>query len=152
MGKKLRRFGGIFVPFHNFKKLLGWSDLKQSYLNAGASAKDIFQPKHTQTVIKETYEEAVVRLNLSEEDQEKRKKTFFRMCLFYIGIALVLFIYAIYLMFTSFFIAVFIALMLVAVALSLAFREHFWYVQMTCRRLGLSIKDWANYTFGGKKK
>src|SRR5262249_36597004 len=148
--KRLGRIGGIFLPIRNVKKMVGWDQFKESAQNVGVGAKEAFKFKKS-PIIKETYEEAVRRLNLTQKDIENRKKNFFRTALFYLVIAAVLFVYAVDLLFSSMFFATLVAFMLVIIAGALAFREHFWYTQMKQQRLGLSFKDWFGYTFRGLK-
>lgn len=149
--KMIGRIGGIFIPFRNIKKLVGWNQFKESTQNIGESAVNIFNIKKKTEVVKETYEQAVKRLNLSQEDIEKRKGNFFKTAILYLVIAAILFVYALNLLFSGMFLATLIALVLIVMAVALAYREHFWYTQMKQQRLGLSFKEWFGYTFKRSK-
>ncbi|HVV69295.1 MAG TPA: type IVB secretion system protein IcmV [Gammaproteobacteria bacterium] len=153
MKKLFTGLGRAFFPFRNPKRMVGWDQLKDSFNSfVRDPAKEVWDRKQKRVVIKETFEEALVRLNLSEEMVVERRKTFLRTALFFVGVALVLFVYTMYLLFSGLFLATFIGCVLVVIALALAFRDHFWYTQMKHRRLGLSFSDWANYTLGRIKK
>lgn len=150
--KTIGRVSKIFIPFHNYKKLVGLEQLKESYQNASSSAAEIFKSKKSAAIpLKETFEEAVQRLNLTPEMLENRKQSFFKMALFYLTIASILGIYLITLLMSKSFLASLITFVLVIVALALFYREHFWYTQMKQKRLGLNFKDWVGYTFRGKE-
>lgn len=151
MKKILRGVGGILLPIGRIKKGLGIGELKESYKSLGSSAKEMFSREKTKNIIPETYEEAVIRLELTPEMIESRKKNLFRTALFYLAIALALFIYTLKLLFTGVFLGTFIGLVLTLIALGLAYRDHFWFTQMKQKRLGLSLKDWFTYTFRGSK-
>ncbi len=73
------------------------------------------------------------------------------MALLYFAIAVGLFVYTIVLLSSYVFLGSLVSLILVVVALALAYREHFWFTQMKHRRLGLKFQDWLDYTFRGKK-
>ncbi len=150
--RALGRIGGIFLPFRNFKKMVGWQQLKENYQNVGMSAIEVLRHKKSENVIKESFDEAVRRLNLTPEKLESRKKTLFWTAILYSVIGVGLFAYAVKLLLSGMFLATLIALILVVIALALAYREHFWYVQMKHQRLGISFKDWFGYTFRGIKK
>ncbi|MFT3742019.1 MAG: type IVB secretion system protein IcmV [Gammaproteobacteria bacterium] len=152
MKKTLSGIGKVFFPFRNFKantkRMLGWDQLKGSASNTYTSVREIWSRKKSAPSRKETFTEAVARLKLTEQDLIERRKSFFKTSLLFLGIAIALFVYTISLVFSKLILGSFIGLILVIMALALAYRDHFWYTQMKHRRLGLSFKDWFNYTFG----
>ncbi len=148
----IRRVGRVFLPFGNFKRMVGWDHLKTSYKNVFASAKAMTDRQDSAHVIKETFDEAVQRLNMSEANIVAKTKSFFRTAILFLVMAVAVFIYALDLLFTGHILATIIALILVVLAFSLAFRDHFWYTQMKQRRLGLSLREWLDYTCKGIKK
>ncbi len=151
MKKLLKGIGRTFFPFRNPKRMVGWDQLKDSFDSyVRDPAKEIWDRKNKK-VIKETFQEAITRLDMSEDMIIQRKKSFLKTALFFMGIAVILFIYTVYLLFSGLFLGTFISGILVVIALALAFRDHFWYTQMTQRRLGLSFKEWVDYTRGSKK-
>jgi intracellular multiplication protein IcmV len=150
--KVFRAIGAPFKPFLNFSAFVGYKGLKGSVQNLTGMVKDATAKPSLENIPKETFEEAVIRLNLSEQDLTDRQKSFFRMSLFYVLLAVFLFAYLIYLLVSGVLLGVFISAVLVLVSLAFSYREHFWYTQMAHRRLGLTYQDWKAYTFGGRKK
>lgn len=142
-----KRVGKIVKPFVNFPKWLDAKSLKKNNETLYGFAKDIAKPD-LRPVSQESFEEAMVRLQLSEQDVVNRRAFFLRMAIFYGLFAIAVFSYGIYLFFNL--VDIFPLLMALAVtvaALALWFKHHFWYVQMKQRRLGLSFDDWLKYTF-----
>jgi hypothetical protein len=149
--KIFRAMGRIIFPIRNVKRALGLSELKQSIENTRGAAKEIFQPRKKQ-IIKETFEQALVRLQLTEPMLKQRRKSLIITIVVYAALAVGFLVYAFYLLFTGLLLGAFISFVLTFTAVGFVFRDHFWYVQITCRRLGMSFKDWANYTLGNIKK
>ncbi len=103
---------------------------------------DIVVPKKANTV--ETFEEAMQRLDLTEEDLIERQKEFTRLCYFFLALAMVVVAYALYAAFTGTMMSSLISFCLALYALTQAFRFHFWLFQIKNRKLGCSIKEWMN--------
>lgn len=152
MKKIFSTLGRPFRPFFNFSLFLGLKELKGSYQNLSGMTKEAIKPVEKSAIVQETFEEAKSRFNLSEEDIAKRQQSFFRTSIGYLIGAVFLLGYLLFLLFTGVFLGVFIAFVLIFVALAFAYKEHFWYTQMRHRRLGLTFRDWRNYTFSGRNK
>jgi intracellular multiplication protein IcmV len=103
---------------------------------------DIVIPKKASSA--ETFEEAMQRLELTEEDLVERKKEFTRLCYFFIALAFFIVVYALYLAFQRNMTTSLIAFCLALYALTQAFRFHFWLFQLRNRKLGCTIKEWMN--------
>ncbi len=91
----------------------------------------------------ETFEEAVKRLNITEEDIEQKKKVYvFATCLFLIfGItAFLLSFYWLFVFHT--FSGFLIGLATSSLFLVQAFRYNFWYFQTQHRKLGCTVDEW----------
>lgn len=145
--KVARGVGRAVKPFVNVPRWMGWQNLKADQQRVGALAKSLMQ-SNKKPVIRETFEEAVARLNLTEEAISTRKRDLLRAALFYVFLAAVIFVYALYLLFIlKLVLGAAVAFMLVAVTLTLAFKQHFWYIQMKYRRLGFTFNEWVNATF-----
>lgn len=151
--KVIRGVGKLVKPFVNFPSWMGLRQLSSSGKGIANTAKGIYQPDAgaNKVVRKETFAQAVKRLNLSEQDLQQRLKTFWNMTLVYIFVALGLFGYGACLCFDGHFAAAFLSFILTALALSLALRQHFWYFQIKQRRLGCSMKEWFKGIFRGTK-
>lgn len=153
MKKLLGGFGRAFFPFRNPKRMVGWDQLRESFNSfVRDPAKEVWGRKNKKTKVAETFEEAAIRLNISEKELSTRKKTLLRTTLFFIVLATALFIYVLDLLFSGQLLATFIALVLVVIALALAFSDHFWYTQIQQRRLGITFNEWAGYTFRGIRR
>lgn len=150
MKKVFRSVGSLLFPIGRIKRGLGLGELKESYKSLSSSAKEMFTRDKHKGAVKETFEQAVTRLNLTPDMLEKRKKNLLLTACFYSAIAVVIFIYTISLLFSGVFLGTFIGLVLTFVATGLAYRDHFWYIQMRQQRLGISFQDWVNYTFRGE--
>ncbi len=81
----------------------------------------------------------------------QRQKAFGRLAAFYLFVVCCLGMYAIYLWYQHAFLAILMTAILMLVATSFAFKEHFWYMQMRQRRLGLTLKEWFLLTIGRAK-
>jgi len=103
---------------------------------------DIVIPK--KATYSETFEEAMLRLELTEADIEQRKKEFMRLWYFFVVLALAVLGYALYLAFAGTMIAALIAFCLSFYAFTQAFRFHFWLFQLKNRKLGCTFKEWLN--------
>lgn len=141
--RRIRRFAKTFV---NFPRWMGVDELKSSGKRIGQMAKDLMTPAKAQH--HETFEEAVERLGLTEKDIAERMKGFLFQARVIALVALVIFIYAIYLFIASHIIAGFMAVLITGVAVSLAIKEHFRYFQMKQRRLGCTLGQWFKALIG----
>ena len=136
--------------FVNFPAWMGASHLKRTADDISKMSKELFTLQHA-SVREETFEEAVLRFNLSEADLAQRQRAFGRLAALYLFICFCLGVYAVYLWHKHDFLSVLMTLVLMMVAASFAFKEHFWYVQMRQRRLGLTPKDWFLFIVGKSK-
>lgn len=149
--KVTRAIGKVFKPFVNFPRWMGWRELSANGRNIKNMAVDVFTPKEAEH--QESFEEAKQRLGLSDTDVTKKRKSFLQLSIIYTLFGLALFAYAIYLaVWQHFILATIITLILSVLAFTFAYREHFWYFQMTTKKLGQSYKDWFAYTFKGAKQ
>lgn len=145
--KTLRGVGRVLKPLVNFPHWMRWGDLKENNHMITSLAKGMLKAD-TAVPRQETYEEAVVRLNLNDEAIAARKKDLFLMAGFFSVLAIAVFIYGFYLLlFQGMILAFFMGVALAFLLTALAFRQHFWYIQMKYKRLGLTFNDWMNYTF-----
>ena len=99
----------------------------------------------------ETFEQAAKRFGLNEAAIGHRMKQLFYTSLGFAVIALALFCYAFFLIFSKAMImSGVVTVVLALVATSYAFRENFNYYQLKRRKLGCSYRDWMRDTFTGK--
>lgn len=143
---------GLFRIASNLgKRLLNipkWSSYAQfrfmsrGMLNYGRS---FFVPK--QPMLHETFDEAIRRLSLTEQDLQRRFKELIRLTLLW----LVLFIfdigYALYLAWHGAWLGFFPSIAMALILLSQAFRYQFWAFQIKQRKLGCNLREWLNSNF-----
>ncbi|MGD9592508.1 MAG: type IVB secretion system protein IcmV [Candidatus Berkiella sp.] len=136
-----KKVGGRIVDVR-VDRWMSWSYLGETADHFKVIFLDIVIPKKASTV--ETFEEAMNRLDLTEEDLISRQIEFTRLCYFFLALALVVVCYALYVAFTGSMVASLISFCLALYALTQAFRFHFWLFQIKNRKLGCSIKEWMN--------
>ncbi len=134
-----------------------WVGLDQIKENAGTVkniAKAVLKPgSGDQDEIKqETFEQALVRLNITEEDLKKRMESSKYIVWFCSGLSLSIFIYMFYLWSQGQIVSGVVCFMLSFVLGAYAFREHFNLFQMKQRRLGCSIREWYQSLFSKGSK
>lgn len=128
----------------------GWLDyesLKDQNRTIWGSIRNLFKTPEPRR--NETFEAAIKRLNLTDEDVTQAIKTYHSYALLFFCIAFILFCYAFYLLFTYWTIPGWLlAMATCAFSLSQSFKYHFWALQMKQRRLGISFKEWLNHVLG----
>ncbi len=137
----------LFKSFVDVKTWLSYEELKSNLKNTSGLFKklvSIRKSKDTE-IRRESYEEAISRMALTEEQLKKRKQTFLYSALVYIGFALGFISYFIYLLINLRFLAAALTLMIAALMLVTAYREHLWYMQMTKKKLGCNFSDWLAF-------
>lgn len=134
----------------NPKRWLGYDQLKEDTASVGNIARSVFK-REKNTERKETFDDAVKRFNLTEEDIKKRMKTSKQLVALFLGMGGLLFAYFVYQCATGHILHSFICLVLTALILVNAFREHFNLFQMRQRRLGCTYKEWVNSLFKRSK-
>ncbi len=147
MAKNRRK--GLFRQMFNVSGWMGVQNLKETGDNIVKNFKDLSEIPTTSRV--ETFEEAMQRLGMDEEALARRMKQCYYTGWFYVACSIVLFLYGAYLITAGGYIAGLIAWILTVFAAALAYRESFWYFQMSSRKLGCSFKEYQNFLLGRKK-
>ena len=106
----------------------------------------VFMPGKGETAIKETYEEAIVRLKLTDADIAERKKMFMAQVIMYMAAGFAVLGYAVWLAFQGYFTGMGIAFLVAVLSMAYAFRSHFWLFQMRQKRLGCTFKEYLDST------
>ena len=148
--KKSTRLVKVFKQVFNFRY---WFDLDRvkaftSYLVEG------FQKMFVPQVAKktETFDSAVKRMKLNPDELAAKQTALLRLSLLMCAVAGLIFGYAVYQFYYSAYKAVLISLVLMLIALVLAFRYHFWYFQIKERKLGCSLYEWYRQGIKGDKR
>lgn len=123
-------------------KWISWDYLNESAENFKVILFDSVIPK--KGTYSETFEEALVRLELTEADLVRRKKEFTQLFYFFLVLSTFVIAYGLYLAFSGTMITALIAFCLSIYCLAQAFRFHFWLFQLKNRKLGCTVKEWMN--------
>ena len=128
----------------------GYKNHKGNLQYLTTTAKDLFSSTtesqaESETTKAETFEEAMTRLNITEEDLNLRKQEFFRLFVIFLAIAGVLFAYTMFITvrYASFY-GFILGIAVTSLSLAQGFKYHFWLTQITKRKLGLTLKEWLN--------
>ncbi len=97
----------------------------------------------------ESFEEAIARLKLTEEDIEQRKSMFLKQTFFFMLAGFAVIAYGITLAMEHAITGTLMCLLISTVAFSNAFRMHFWYFQTKHRKLGCTFQEWLNSSLKG---
>lgn len=98
---------------------------------------------------KESFEEAMARLQLTEQGLKQRIKFLTFFSVFWLVLSLGVLAYGIYLAEVGTWYSFVACVAITLVCLAQAFRYNFWLFQMKQRRLGCTFQDWLNGTFTG---
>ena len=94
-----------------------------------------------------TFDEAVAQYALTEVNLKRYRHALLTSSLVCLGLSVFIFFYALYHAAAGTLNSFIITLALMLIGLCLAFRYHFWYMQLTKRRLGCSFVEWVQFTF-----
>lgn len=143
---------GLFSGL-NLKRWVGFNQIQDNGRVIGELFETVIKnPSQQETTRKESFEECMRRLNMTEEDLQKRIKHGKKIILFcFLGIAATL-VYLFYLLTNGRYIPSFVSFTLSLLFLAYAFREHFNIYQMRQRRLGCSFKEYFNSLFKRSSK
>lgn len=128
--------------FFDPRAWLNYDELKRQTLYLYDLIKPIFA-KPTPPEITETFEEAVKRQELTEEDVLEAKKIYFFYALLFFILGIFSFLFGFYLLIVHYSIAGwFLSFAITGLFLAQAFRFHFWYFQIKFRKLGCTFAEW----------
>lgn len=139
--RKTKNLAGKIVDVR-VDKWLSVDYLKETTGHIKAILDDVFIPKRAR--YSETFDEAVRRLSLTNEDLQKQKTDFTRLFYFFVILSFAIISYGLYLAVKGSFVAALIAFCLSFYSFSQAFRFHFWLFQLKHRKLGCTLKEWFN--------
>jgi intracellular multiplication protein IcmV len=97
----------------------------------------------------ETFEHAIERLGLSEEDIVARRRMFVQQAIFYTLLGFAVIASGVSLAFQHAIIGMLMTFLVSLIAFVNAFRAHFWYFQMKQRKLGCTLQEWLNGSLEG---
>lgn len=150
MGKVARGLKKVVKPFVNFPAWMGWQRIRTVAGDVKVMLKDCFVPQQSER--KESLEEAMQRLGLTEADIANKTKEFKLQALLYGVFCVVTQAYFIYLLMQeNAWRGLIICGGIFILVLSLFFRAHFWLYQLKVRQLGCSLREWFHKGLLGKK-
>ena len=135
----------IFKPLVDVSTWLNLKQIRENGHSILQMAKDVFVPgKATR---QETFEEAMNRLNLTEEDIKKRTIEFNRLIAIMLTLFFLIISYGIYLAWQGSWSGFLPCISMSLFVLGLAFRYHFWLFQIKQRKLGCTFREWLDSSF-----
>lgn len=140
----------VFTRIINVRKWFDWERMKAFTMYLVNGIKRLFVPQNPTHV--ESFDEAAKKLKLNETDLLLKQNALFRLSIIMLIAAFIIFGYMGYQLFYGTFKATIISLVVVLIALVLAFRYHFWYYQIKHRKLGCTIKEWYRQGLLGEKE
>ena len=148
------RIARVFVSIINIPYWFDWERMKSFTGFVGNIFKRLFMAETEKDAdeaanppLTESFDTAQKELKLSDDDLLIRQKALHRLSILMATFAVGIFIYAIYHFFFGTFLAGILSLVIMMVALALAFRYHFWYYQIKNRKLGCSLDEWLKKGF-----
>lgn len=135
-------FGFIGRNFLNVRRWVSYDFLKSSGTDVYRSGRAVFKAP---TIEKpESFDEALKRLNLSENDLEARLSNCYNTFVVFLVITCALALYTLYLLFHGVFMGAILALAVTVLVGMHAFKYHFWMFQIKNRKLGCSFDEWKS--------
>ena len=129
--------GRSFLPI---KSALCVDDAKKSVDSFKKIVKDVYKRPRAERV--ETFEAALTRLSLTEEDLKARYQDFQQLFYLFSLVTICLFFYAFYMLFLGFVGGCLLSLAVCTLAGLQAFKRHFWMFQVRQRKLGCTVREW----------
>lgn len=145
--KVFRALGRTIKPLVNFPKWMGLPylvDNARAIKYMGKQLALTTTPEH-----QETFEEAKARQGLTDQALKSRARQckFLALLFSAVGVASLCYAFLFHLA-RGHILAMCMTLMVAAIALCQAFRNHFWYFQIKQQRLGCSVREWFSYLLG----
>jgi len=132
---------GVFRTFANAPAWLGYPLLKEQSAGVFHLIKGILFRRFAASRY-ETFEQAMLRLNLTEQDIKQRARNIRIQFWVYTLMALLVLVYSGYLLFSSTLVAAALGFIVMCLCIMKAASMHFWLFQIKKRRLGCSMKEW----------
>jgi intracellular multiplication protein IcmV len=129
--------------FFNPRGWIGYDELANQTQNIWDILKNLIAPAKPQR--KESFTEAMQRLNLTEADLKEKSQTFINYTIGFILLGFCSFIFSFYYLLHHHTIAGFLIGLAVTILFATqAFRFHFWHFQIKHRKLGCTFAEWRN--------
>ena len=146
------RIAGVFKRIFNVRQWADYDRMKTFTMYLGAGIKKMVVPQKIKVEdSKNSFNETLSTLNLTDQDLIARSKGLYRLSILMFTVAMGVFVYAIYHLVYGTHRAAIVSFVVAVIGLVLAFRYHFWYFQIKERRLGCTFKEWYRHGLLGKK-
>ncbi len=133
----------------NFSAWSDWQRIKSGGQYIAKGAKQVFIPSPTLST--ESFSEAQRRMKLTDETLADRGRSLWWISILMLVMSVALLIYSIYHFAFGTIHSAILTLSLSAVSLTFAFKYHFWYFQITQRKLGCTVGNWFREGVLGRK-
>lgn len=134
------RIGGVLKRIFRVREWIDWERIRSWTLYLINGLKRLFIPQHN--VASESFNAAMTRLKISEADLLAKQKGLYWLSIIMVLTATFILFYTGYQLFYGTFKAAVVSIVVMMIALVLAFRYHFWYFQIKKRKLGCTLKEW----------
>jgi intracellular multiplication protein IcmV len=129
-----------------------WSDfdrMKTFTVYLAEGFKRLFVPLRAEE--SETFSEALKQYSISKEALIKKQNALLRLSILMCLVAFGFLSYAMYMLMLGSWYSALLSLVVMLIALALAFRYHFWFFQMKKHKLGCTFQEWFTQgLLGGK--
>lgn len=136
-----KSIGKAFTPVGTVRQMTGSDELKAGAKSIKYMLKKYFVPQE-ETQNKESFDEAIKRLNVKEAELKKRARYFFRLSMAFLVFAAIVFVYSITLFLQGAFEGGLVSFGVTIILVAVTFRYHFWAFQIKHQKLGCSFKEW----------
>jgi len=140
----------VAKPFIDVPTWIGYKQIAEGARGIANSVKSLFIPQKADKA--ESFEEAMVRLKLTEADLVQRQKEFQRLVIILTIVGFGVLGYTFYLFWVGSLTGGIASLALTVLVFSYSFRYHFWLFQIRQRKLGCTLREWLDSGFMGGKK
>ncbi|KTD14650.1 intracellular multiplication protein IcmV [Legionella gratiana] len=141
----------LFSRIFKIRSWFDWERMKAITVSLGNGIKHLFVP-HQNIETEESFTDATKKFGLSDERLLAQQKALFRLSMLMMLAAVLILCYAGYQLYLGSLKAFFVSLVVMSIALVLAFRYHFWYFQIKQRKLGCTFSEWYRQGLLGEKK
>lgn len=144
------RIARVFSRIINIRLWFDWDRTKSFTIALKNGIKSLFIiQKKTNT---ESFDLAISKMNLTETDLLLKQTALFRLSIVMLTAGFMILIYSGYQLFYGSIKGFSVSLVVVLIALALAFRYHFWYFQIKHRKLGCTFTEWYRQGLLGEKE
>ena len=144
------RVGAVITRIFNVRAWFDWDRVKSFTLFLMDGLKRLFiVQEHVQS---DSFNEVQKQFKLTDADLLLKQKALWRLSMIMLTVAFLIFSYAMYHFMFGALRAGMVSLVVMMIALVLAFRYHFWYFQIKKQKLGCTFKEWYRQGFLGEKE